>query len=1825
MLRVTVFWILCLACVAPQALADDRIAEGHSDVTIMITEGTPEDIRTVIVAGGARTVGALLPIWFDQFGPELPDVVAFDVLTIAKELTKKDTALVVSSAETALPVLDPLFDEPNLRFFALKNKLFLENASAILSDGSSFGTGEPFQHDGSAGVVVMANGHADGSFETLLYPGAVPLAQVNELVSQLALEIGKLQPLTQENLISNVTANYGVLIDANALRQNAVATLAKVIQDPHLYKVKQSTAFVDVTPPLRPGAQRNLEARAQSKSLDDSEIELSSVAIEVLESGLNKYGVFDETPDGIYGPSTQRALNLWAEQNGFTQTETPTFGLISELFDVRKVVPRKPGEDQLQQTPQPVEFVVLHGVNLGINTTKSHFYDPLFGALNFNGCMAACAAEPLCKAVSYNHGCEIGTGIAYRNDWGTTGFAADGPSMSSLQDVYSAVILRSLTSDNQDEIQRLVATRDDYRGTDAPLPNFPPLESLGLRDGNATVDLSGFQRRKKPQAFQRWFPNYHPSEWSRASGAPEAYSEYDWLVVSPMHLQALQSWAETTETRQKNAVAVAAMFEEALQDAEDRFGKNDPRLMPILVDFSRFWESSGDELERDWDAKREQSLSFLKRAAQLISDVSATGRRADRILWNRIAAATLVSSITPDSWEITDPAQMEDGLQFGLCFATPEANLSRSNQLIRIAAEQRALEGTTSFQVGWLKAASVCLDDPDRMNAILRVRAGLTVDTDAPETMTIALADLALREFNRSKPEAATDLMRQAATYHRALDGDTKPAFWDTASYNSEYLNNVSWIDGLVSLPFDMLRPLGLQDEIDYIAVVEALSLIEDRRRSQNGDQAELRVLSNVLPGISDPKLATAILRGLYRKFDLGTEPSALSALLHIFEQNKGFAEDGGLALLEFGITLTDDASPDTQLALYRRLASEHAINENLQQASMYAETALEIVATQSAPLNPTETKALRGMVAESGRQQGNVELRAQQLAQALADDLEPVCQRRRDMGSFPWLRLELFQDDQLLADAFVAQPVIDDYLACFEKFEFSLAEKTDVHGYVPAIRLADAMYLLAMRNERDSALALLGRVLTPSTWRSSTQPENTRYSALSAAIDGIILGGKAHWVHDQTGFPKLPAEPRLGSDGVAALTRLGYSYDALGLRSEAAAIYEILSNSNDCKAAPANCEFLAAYEAKFQAREPSPVIVKELLTSTLYFPPPGLRSAPDFDPALRRRNGELRMKQHLDANRLYAAELYAQALYAFEGSLENLVQNPEMLQAGSRTNLIRVIAQSRLASGKVGEARKLTTQVVEELQSRNDSFAVFGDDPLVRRAARSRPILEAHLDAATLPYGFDLSDIPENARSDFFAMQLAQTTNTAATFAKLSARMPAPERESLRALQDVSARIADAADAAAIGGDAVALAELRAERDRLLESLGPSAVNRIRLAFPTIEEVGGLLRTGEAFLLTYVGETSSYFWLVTKERSELRRIPLGQSEMAKLTENVRNVVEAKADDEPVNLGVLYQTHQALLGDFGTALNEVGTLIIVPNGPLDSLPWNVLLTRKPQSDFLGSDELRDAQLPWMIRRYSMAQVPSLAAAHFLRTNPYLANDNNRAFFGVGRPDFGNGIQITPPNSVRAGSGYAARPLPETGPEIDRMSALFGADPIRDIRMDERATEAQLRDVDLTSYSVLAFATHGVLSDEIPGLNEPALLLSAPTEPASPMNDGILRASEIADLRLNAELVILSACNTAGSSGASGAEGLSGLANAFIYAGSRSLIVTHWQIPSNAAAEITLGATILRRSEQANTWSDALRRSALNMIDRSGNAKRAHPVNWGAFVFVGMPS
>jgi CHAT domain-containing protein len=326
-------------------------------------------------------------------------------------------------------------------------------------------------------------------------------------------------------------------------------------------------------------------------------------------------------------------------------------------------------------------------------------------------------------------------------------------------------------------------------------------------------------------------------------------------------------------------------------------------------------------------------------------------------------------------------------------------------------------------------------------------------------------------------------------------------------------------------------------------------------------------------------------------------------------------------------------------------------------------------------------------------------------------------------------------------------------------------------------------------------------------------------------------------------------------------------------------------------------------------------------------------------------------------------------------------------------------------------------------------------------------------------------------------------------------------------------------------------------------------------------------------------------------------------------------------------------------------------LLIVPSGALTQLPFQVLVTKPPA----GSDH---RTIAWLARDHAITILPAVSSLKALRRvgkpsaarfpmigfgNPLLNGPNadyaERAELARAKqhcPDTPRQQRMAAHVAQRNAAGQIARrngradpahliiqaPLPETADELCAVSRDINADP-SEMRLGARATEHDLKSLsakgELAKFRILHFATHGFLAGQLDGTNEPGLLLTPPGE-ATQDDDGYLSASEITGLKLDADWVVLSACNTA-AGGAQGAEALSGLARAFFYAGARALLVSHWAVDSDATVKVITRTLSIMAADKTIGRSEALRQSMVALIDE-GVPHQAHPAFWAPFVVVG---
>jgi CHAT domain-containing protein/tetratricopeptide (TPR) repeat protein len=365
----------------------------------------------------------------------------------------------------------------------------------------------------------------------------------------------------------------------------------------------------------------------------------------------------------------------------------------------------------------------------------------------------------------------------------------------------------------------------------------------------------------------------------------------------------------------------------------------------------------------------------------------------------------------------------------------------------------------------------------------------------------------------------------------------------------------------------------------------------------------------------------------------------------------------------------------------------------------------------------------------------------------------------------------------------------------------------------------------------------------------------------------------------------------------------------------------------------------------------------------------------------------------------------------------------------------------------------------------------------------------------------------------------------------------------------------------------------------------------------------------------------------------------------------------SEQDLPPFDLARAHKLYLALFGEIQDLIKDK-RLLIAPSGPLSGLPFQALVTEAPEP----ADQALEAyaKAHWLGAHNAITVTPSAAGLRLLRmAKRSVAGKAREPFMGFGNPLLGGEgtndrrawqkQECSKAEPVQPGQRSASRaiaqlarlnrggvadveglrqamPLPETADELCAVAHKAGA-PDSAVFLGERATVSVIKALSasgaLARAKAVHFATHGLLARETAqftrGQVEPALLMTPPAkEKASAEDDGLLKASDVTQLKLNADWVVMSACNTA--AGEKGGEALSGLARAFFYAGARSILVSHWYVQSEAAVEITTGAFAALEAEPGIGRDEALRRSLVSLIAKGGAF--AHPSVWAPFVLVG---
>jgi CHAT domain-containing protein len=452
--------------------------------------------------------------------------------------------------------------------------------------------------------------------------------------------------------------------------------------------------------------------------------------------------------------------------------------------------------------------------------------------------------------------------------------------------------------------------------------------------------------------------------------------------------------------------------------------------------------------------------------------------------------------------------------------------------------------------------------------------------------------------------------------------------------------------------------------------------------------------------------------------------------------------------------------------------------------------------------------------------------------------------------------------------------------------------------------------------------------------------------------------------------------------------------------------------------------------------------------------------------------------------------------------------------------------------------------------------------------------------------------------------------------------------------------------------------------QERLAEELAigqrtKDARNQVHDAFPhynqlidavvDADEVLKALKPGEALVQVLLGSTESLLFLVRDGILRAYRLEVTEEEV----NSTVDVIIQKGLMSPTtsfDVAAAFRLYQRLFSSVSNEIKNTKHLITVPTGGLLSLPYGLLVTEEPSLivqqdaparekettqrgvDIIGKDG-KSRGLPnytnvaWLAKLGAISLAPSVRS--FIDLRRVDRSRATKAFVGFGDPISFTDTSIKklnlPENCLKHVANYQAsiknlRGLPNSKKELSSISGMFPADST-DVVLSKEFTEQKVKTYPLQDYRILYFATHGLLPGELQCQPEPSLVAS-PSDSTREGDEGLIDASEILHFKLDADLVVLSACNTGGPGAEKEIRGenLSGLARAFFFAGARSLLASHWYLPDKETADL-----MIDMFKGVYNQSDAKGLAiALNLAQRElmKDGSTSHPFYWAGLSLVG---
>ncbi len=524
-----------------------------------------------------------------------------------------------------------------------------------------------------------------------------------------------------------------------------------------------------------------------------------------------------------------------------------------------------------------------------------------------------------------------------------------------------------------------------------------------------------------------------------------------------------------------------------------------------------------------------------------------------------------------------------------------------------------------------------------------------------------------------------------------------------------------------------------------------------------------------------------------------------------------------------------------------------------------------------------------------------------------------------------------------------------------------------------------------------------------------------------------------------------------------------------------------------------------------------------------------------------------------------------------------------------------------------------------------------------------------------------------------FIAAQLMRRQETGRTLAAAAARFSQDDAGAVlaRERQDMVqewARLDERSLEALSTGKTKVLEEIQSRR-RTLDAAFAANRRRLEEDFPRFADIAafrvteltdlqgadGLLRPGEALVLFVPGVETWHAFAVTQARALFVELDAALGDVAAKIARLRCALDRTMADQdaqalgcgardPVSelrafdLEAAHDLHEMLFTRLEPLIGDpaISDLLVVADGPLESLPLDILVRRRPEKGLTGDGAYGAAE--WLVDRYSVSVLPSVSSLRHLRRDAR-SSAARAPLIAFGNPSLGSGGSDPLMTLSASGSSIdTVCDLLEVPATLKIGRALKEAlrAPDNALVTGDQASEGRLRALNtagvLKGARVLAFNTHGLLAGEVPAhaVVEPALVLTpgwpcgtTVPDPVDPRHDGLVTLSEVLELSLDADWALLTACNTAAADGSPGASPLSGLARGFFFAGARTLLVSHWPAIVAGGDPLQVGPTelLIRTLFNRNSLS-ATKAAALAAAKYSVRQRFPHPAYWAPFTLIG---